>query len=81
MLARAWGGACKLIMAGVGVCMSVPESGSLQREGAEALRLMEDALALLDRCGAHSGAHLDLAICRLRDELANEKTAATRRQP
>ena len=36
-----------------------------------ALSLMEQALALLDRCDAalEIGAHLDLAICRLREIL------------
>jgi hypothetical protein len=37
----------------------------------EALRLMKDALALLDEAAAPNdiGAHLDLAISRLRDHL------------
>lgn len=44
-------------------------SDILQREGAEALAHMEAALELLDRCEGtlEIGAHLDLAICRLRD--------------
>ena len=49
-------------------------SGSFEREGAEALKLMEKALALLDDCdpAGHIGAHLDLAICRLREMLDPE---------
>lgn len=41
----------------------------LQRDGAVALRLMEEALQRLDRCETafDVGAHLDLAICRLRE--------------
>ena len=48
--------------------MATDGSGSIQSEGAEALKLMEEALELLDRCdgAADIGAHLDLAICRLR---------------
>ena len=39
----------------------------------KALGLMEDALDLLDGadCSADVGAHLDLAICRLRDFAAD----------
>jgi hypothetical protein len=56
--------------------MSSKASGSLQSEGAEALDLMEQALELLDRCDAHDmGAHLDLAICRLRDAIASEEAS------
>ena len=49
-------------------------SGSFERDGAEALNLMEQALALLDDCdpAGHVGAHLDLAICRLREMLDPE---------
>ena len=38
----------------------------------EAMTFMESALELLDRAGApaHIGAHLDLAICELRGEVA-----------
>jgi hypothetical protein len=44
-------------------------SGLLEREGVAALDHMEQALDLIDRCSGASdvGAHLDLAICRLRD--------------
>lgn len=51
--------------------MSEAARGSLRDEGAAALNLMERALELLDRCdGAMDvGAHLDLAICRLREEI------------
>ncbi|HEX6785390.1 MAG TPA: hypothetical protein VF098_12165 [Sphingomicrobium sp.] len=43
----------------------------------DALRLMEQALELLDRSNApfDVGAHLDLAICRLREGLGIEPTA------
>lgn len=42
-----------------------------ERDGVEALSLMEGALAILDRtdCSLDVGAHLDLAICRLREAL------------
>lgn len=45
--------------------------GRLEDEGPMALALMEQALELLDRCdtGLDAGAHLDLAICRLRAAL------------
>lgn len=51
--------------------MSELGTGTLEEEGAAALKLMEDALELLDRCdGAFDvGAHLDLAICRLRESI------------
>jgi hypothetical protein len=53
--------------------MSSEAGGSLQREGAEALRLMQEALTLLDYCGAHKpGTHLDLAIHRLQEEIARD---------
>ena len=53
--------------------MSESVSGSLEREGAAALALMEEALELIDRfeTPVEIGAHLDLAICRLRDLLAD----------
>lgn len=56
-----------------GAEMSEPAIGSLQQEGAAALDLMVRALELLDNCdGAMDvGAHLDLAICRLRDAIQN----------
>lgn len=43
-----------------------------------ALTLMEDALELLDDadCAADIGAHLDLAICRLRDFAPDASSAA-----
>jgi hypothetical protein len=46
--------------------------GTLEREGAAALARMEEALQLLDACegGDDAGAHLDLAICRLKEALA-----------
>ena len=49
--------------------MDEKHSGRLDREGIAALSHMEAALELLDGCGDGSdvGAHLDLAICRLRD--------------
>lgn len=51
--------------------MSEPGLGTLQREGAAALSLMERALELLDRCDCAMdvGAHLDLAVCRLREAI------------
>ena len=56
--------------------MSSEASGSLHREGTEALGLMEQALELLDHCDAHEvGAHLDLAICRLRDAIARDEAS------
>lgn len=47
----------------------------------EALRSMELALELLDRGNAppHIGAHLDLAICRLAEELREHPSAASAR--
>jgi hypothetical protein len=44
---------------------------SRQQKLHDALRSMEEALRLLDEtdCSADVGAHLDLAICRLRDML------------
>ena len=49
--------------------MSRANAGSLEREGVEALRHMEEALRLIDSAElpVEVGAHLDLAICRLRD--------------
>jgi hypothetical protein len=46
-------------------------TGKLEQDIRAALSLMEQALAVLDRCddGLDAGAHLDLAICRLRDVL------------
>jgi len=43
-----------------------------QKELRHALGLMVDALAAIDRAGTanESGAHLDLAICRLKERLA-----------
>lgn len=45
--------------------------GSLEREGMAALTLMSQALQLLDTFeqSVEAGAHLDLAISRLRDAL------------
>jgi hypothetical protein len=49
-------------------------SGSLQQDGAAALQLMEEAIALLDHCDAPGeiGAQLDHAIQRLRDVLSSQ---------
>jgi hypothetical protein len=54
-----------------GVIMTDRISGRLEDEGRTALRLMEEALERLDRWGSgiDAGAHLDLAICRLRERL------------
>ncbi len=51
-----------------GVRMTTDGSGSLEQHTAAALQLMEEALELLDQCDAPAdiGAHLDLAIQRLR---------------
>jgi hypothetical protein len=51
--------------------MGKAASDQFSVDGAAALSLMEQALALLDRCDAalEIGAHLDLAICRLREIL------------
>jgi hypothetical protein len=47
------------------------QSATFRREGAEALTLMQRALACLDLCdpAGDVAPHLDLAICRLRDLL------------
>lgn len=47
------------------------KQGTLEEEGAAALKMMEQALELLDCCEDvfDVGAHLDLAICRLRDAM------------
>jgi len=53
------------------------------REGlASALYQMEQALSLLDTCGAPGdiGAHLDLAMCRLREHLQSVPTTPDERQ-
>ena len=56
-------------------------SGRLDREGIAALNHMEEALELLDGCGDGSdvGAHLDLAICRLRDLIESKGIEVTPR--
>lgn len=53
-------------------------SDRVNADGASALSLMEEALGLLDRCDAapEIGAHLDLAICRLREILGIGATEA-----
>jgi hypothetical protein len=52
---------------------------SRQHKLLSALSSMEEALRLLDEadCSADIGAHLDLAICRLRDMLPKDLTALT----
>jgi hypothetical protein len=57
--------------------MSDGTKGRLEDEGPMALALMEQALELLDRCdtGLEAGAHLDLAICRLRARLQSSSAA------
>jgi hypothetical protein len=49
--------------------MGESRDGSLDREGVAALTRMEEALQLLDmiELPVETAAHLDLAICRLRD--------------
>jgi hypothetical protein len=63
----------------MGMRMDKDGSKALHRDGPEALSRMEEALELIDRCEgtAEIGAHLDLAICRLRDLIAKhaQKTA------
>jgi hypothetical protein len=64
--------------------MKTDGSGSLQQDGTEALRLMEEAIGLLDRCDAPGeiGAQLDHAIQRLRDVLSMQDIAQeTMRRP
>ena len=53
--------------------MGESRAGSLDREGLAALARMEEALQLLDsiELPIETAAHLDLAICRLRDILNN----------
>jgi hypothetical protein len=48
-----------------------------------ALGLMQDALGLLDgaECSADIGAHLDLAICRLREIIPEASFPADRSRP
>ena len=53
------------------------------REGLfSALRQLEQALSVLDTCGAPAdiGAHLDLGICLLREHLKSIPTAPDERQ-
>jgi hypothetical protein len=56
--------------------MSGSGGGSLEAEGVEALAYMEKALELLDTfdLDVEVGAHLDLAICRLRDAIQSRAT-------
>lgn len=51
--------------------MTILTTGQLDEDRGSALALMERALELLDACGSGNdvGAHLDLAICRLRERL------------
>jgi hypothetical protein len=53
------------------------QSGQSEDDGRLALVHMEQALALLDRadCALSVSAHLDLAICRLRDMLPAQSAA------
>lgn len=66
---------CRLLGSAIGGRMSEGSaSATLQVEGAAALDLMEQALGLLDQCDASAdiGAHLDLAMCRLRESIADD---------
>lgn len=58
------------------VSMSDNGRGSVKREGVEALAYMEKALQLLDTLDleVEVAAHLDLAICRLRDALGLKRS-------
>lgn len=60
-----------LTMPAGAMAMKGDDFGGVRSEGVKALSLMEDALAALDRgeISAEVGAHLDLAICRLREVL------------
>lgn len=62
--------------------MEKESCGLLEREGLTALAYMEQALELLDRCEGtlDVGAHLDLAICRLRDVLGHSSIDPGERQ-
>lgn len=53
------------------VAMRKYSTNCFEQDGVEALSLMEEALAILDRTESNLdvGAHLDLAICRLREVL------------
>lgn len=58
-------------------------SEALQRDGLAALARMQEALELIDRCEGTSeiGAHLDLAICRLRDLIAKHAPKSAPESP
>lgn len=66
-----------------GVRMGKDMSEALHRDGPEALSRMEEALELIDRCDgtAEIGAHLDLAICRLRDLIAKHARKSAPESP
>jgi len=51
--------------------MGESEANSSEPQAARALEMLEEALAILDDTDMPSdiGAHVDLAICRLRDRL------------
>lgn len=55
--------------AGARMSQSIPEPN--QSDGLKALALLESALEILDAVGApgHIGAHVDFAICALREFL------------
>ena len=55
-----------------------PSRLSFERDGRAALNLMKQALILLDNCGstAEVGAHLDLAICRLKEALGKAEPSS-----
>lgn len=67
----------------MGVRMGKDVSESLQRDGREALSRMEEALELVDRCDGTTeiGAHLDLAICRLRELIAKHEPKSAPESP
>jgi hypothetical protein len=66
-----------------GVRMSESGPDSIATEGATALGLLEEALEMLDRFDAPAeiGAHVDLAIERLRDVLERTGPLAPRPNP
>ena len=67
----------------MGVRMGKDVSEALERDGLVALARMQEALELIDRCEGTSeiGAHLDLAICRLRDLIAKRAPKSAPESP
>lgn len=57
--------------------MSKTGRGSFESKGVEALRLMKRALKVVDTLDldVEVGAHLDLAVCRLRNALRSRRNS------